>query len=158
MHRLNFLSSYINATRARIARPTLLANLATVYNFTAAWLLGLAERAKRSSDADSGTLLRLVPEYILSDLVDFWTFIGRERRDQEAMAQATHTSFSMDSAMSEQTLVLATQVMAGDFKINNPHIRGRFAELMFTRVVRTRPTTSPLPFPALPSAAPRPIF
>lgn len=107
---LNNIYSEIVAKKVHLEDPELMRELMEFYSWICEWLLHL-------SDTNSPKL-RLLPEYIIEDLVEYFVHISRFSR-----------GILEDSKLVHCVVKFLITFVSGPRAIKNPHLRGQFSEV-----------------------------
>jgi Ubiquitin elongating factor core/U-box domain len=115
-HQVETLLSHIFSQQAVLFDPVLLQDIASFYDFSCGLYVHLAK-----AQSPAVFSLDLMPEFIVEDMLHFFAFVG---------SFDVNPKSRFDASDLPHLLSFVVHFMAGPHKLKNPHIRGRFPELL----------------------------
>mmetsp|Transcript_17879 Transcript_17879/g.26763 ORF Transcript_17879/g.26763 Transcript_17879/m.26763 type:complete len:1164 (+) Transcript_17879:31-3522(+) len=113
--RLKRMMNKYHASRARLLAPGTVRAVAALYSYICENVL------KLSISKDS--ILAVLPEYILADIVDFWVFFSPNFRDL-SLGESWYIQIARG------TLDMAIYLLRKDSMVKNPHLKGKLPGLI----------------------------
>jgi hypothetical protein len=120
--------------RATLVNQAMLRPIAAFYEWTCRWYMSKL----LSKTEDDMRLLRLVPEHMVEDVVEFFDFLNRESKDTIVDGEWTGLlSFVCEGMQRRGAIVVQrtsvgelSTVGAGSTLIKNPHLRAKLADIL----------------------------
>jgi len=114
--KLSLALSNLLCLRAQLLPPVMMKTIAILQAFVAEWISTMIVQHQDIK------VLGLVPEYYISDMIEFWTLHHNATRSQ--------TRFAWYDSVVQYYVDLAILVMQNGSPVRNPHLRGMIPEML----------------------------